>query len=131
MKPPPKQHRGAGEWLDLQRAVTEALERSQSLTEAGPLILEALARAEERARGERLLTDAEQAAETGSFELALDTGETHYSAGLRRIFATPADVELTRELLLERVHPEDRELVEKSFEGAYAARASRCTSSSG
>ena len=99
MKPPPKQHRGAGEWLDLQRAVTEALERSQSLTEAGPLILDALMRAEERARGERLLTDAEQAAETGSFELALDTGETHYSPGLRRIFATPPDVELTRELV--------------------------------
>ncbi len=122
MKPPPKQHRGAGEWLDLQRAVTEALERSQSLTEAGPLILDALMRAEERARGERLLTDAEQAAETGSFELALDTGETHYSPGLHRIFATPTDVELTRELLLERVHPEDRELVEKSFEGAYGTR---------
>ena len=122
MKPPPKHQRGAGEWLDLQRAVTDALDRSQSLTEAGPLILEALARAEERSRGERLLTEAEQAAESGSFELALDTGETHYSLGLRRIFATPADVELTRALLLERVHLEDRELVEKSFEGARRTR---------
>ncbi len=122
MKPPPKQHRGAGEWLDLQRAVTDALERSQSLTEAGPLILDALTHAEERARGGRLLSEAEQAAETGSFELALDTGEAHYSPGLRRIFATPADVELTGELFLERVHPEDRELVEKSFEGAHRTR---------
>jgi diguanylate cyclase (GGDEF)-like protein/PAS domain S-box-containing protein len=122
MKPPPKHQRGAGEWLDLQRAVTDALDRSQSLTEAGPLILDALARAEERSRGERLLTEAEQAAESGSFELALDTGETHYSLGLRRIFATPADVELTRALLLERVHLEDRELVEKSFEGARRTR---------
>ncbi len=118
MKPPPKPRRGAGEWLDLQRAVTEALERSQSLTEAGPLILEALARAEERARSERLLTEAEQAAETGSFELELDTGDGRYSAGLGRIFATTPDLELTREIVLERVHPEDRELVEKSFERA-------------
>jgi len=115
MKPPPKPRRGAGEWLDLQRAVTEALERSQSLTEAGPLILEALARAEERARSERLLTEAEQAAETGSFELELDTGDGRYSAGLGRILATTPDLELTREIVLERVHPEDRELVEKSF----------------
>jgi diguanylate cyclase (GGDEF)-like protein/PAS domain S-box-containing protein len=72
----------------------------------------------EQLRGvsERLLTEAEQAASAGSFELELGTGGTHFSAGLRRIFATPPDVELTRELLLGRVHPEDRELVEKSFE---------------
>ncbi len=118
MEPPSEQNRGDSEWLDLQRAVTDALERSESLTEAGPLILDALARAQERARSERLLTDAEQAAVSGSFELELDTGSTHYSAGLRRIFATPPDVELTRELLLERVHPEDRELVSRSFESA-------------
>ena len=118
MEPPSEQNRGDSEWLDLQRAVTDALERSESLTEAGPLILDALARAQERARSERLLTDAEQAAVSGSFELELDTGNTHYSAGLRRIFATPPDVELTRELLLERVHPEDRELVSRSFESA-------------
>lgn len=72
----------------------------------------------EQLRGvsERLLTEAEQAASAGSFELELGTGGTHFSAGLRRIFATPPDVELTRELLLARVHPGDRELVEKSFE---------------
>jgi diguanylate cyclase (GGDEF)-like protein/PAS domain S-box-containing protein len=118
MEPPSEQNRGSSEWLDLQRAVTDALERSESLTEAGPLILDALARAQDRARSERLLTEAEQAAVSGSFELELDTGNTHYSAGLRRIFATPPDVELTGELVLERVHPEDRELVEKSFESA-------------
>jgi diguanylate cyclase (GGDEF)-like protein/PAS domain S-box-containing protein len=118
MEPPSEQNRGDSEWLDLQRAVTDALERSESLTEAGPLILDALARAKERARSERLLTEAEQAAVSGSFELELDTGATHYSAGLRRLFATPPDVELTRELLLERVHPEDRELVSRSFESA-------------
>ena len=119
---PYKPHRGVSEWPELQRAVTDALERSESLTDAGPKILDALARAEERARGERLLTDAEQAAGTGSFELELGRGNTHFSAGLRRIFATPADVELTRELMLERVHPEDRELVERSFESAAGAK---------
>ena len=130
MEPPSEQNRGDSEWLDLQRAVTDALERSESLTEAGPLILDALARAQERARSERLLTDAEQAAVSGSFELELDTGNTHYSAGLRRIFATPPDVELTRELLLERVHPEDRELVVQIVRDARTARKIRCSSSS-
>ncbi|MBV8218970.1 MAG: EAL domain-containing protein [Solirubrobacterales bacterium] len=115
---PYKQHRGGSEWPELQRAVTDALERSESLTDAGPKILDALARAEERARSERLLTEAEQAAGTGSFELELGSGSTHFSAGLRRIFATPHDVEFTRELLLERVHPEDLEVVERSLESA-------------
>ena len=115
-----EQNRGASEWLDLQRAVTDALDRSESLTEAGPLILDALARAEERARSEQLLTDAEQAAETGSFDLELNTGDAHYSAGLSHIFATPPELELTHERLLERVHPEDRELFDKSFERACA-----------
>jgi len=119
---PYKQHRGVSEWPELQRAVTDALERSDSLTDAQPKILDALARAEERARSERLLTEAEQAAGTGSFELELGTGSMHFSAGLRRIFATHPDVELTRELLLERVHHEDRDLVEKSFEGAGGAK---------
>jgi len=119
---PYKQHRGVSEWPELQRAVTDALERSDSLTDAQPKILDALARAEERARSERLLTEAEQAAGTGSFELELGTGNMHFSAGLRRIFATHPDVELTRELLLERVHHEDRDLVEKSFEGAGGAK---------
>jgi diguanylate cyclase (GGDEF)-like protein/PAS domain S-box-containing protein len=118
MERPSRQDRGASEWLDLQRAVSEALGRSQSLSEARPLILDAFARAEERASSERLLTEAEHAARSGSFELDLDSDHAHYSAGLRRIFATPAELELTRRHVIARVHPEDRELFEKSFDRA-------------
>ena len=104
-------HRGASEWLELERAITDAIERSQSLGQAAPLILGALARAQERSRSEKLLTQAEQAADTGSFEFDLDTGDAHYSAGLRRILSMPEDLSLTHELFLSRVHPEDRDLV--------------------
>ena len=90
----------------------------ESLSEARPLILDALARAEARASSERLLTEAEHAARSGSFELELDSDRAHYSAGLRRIFATPAELELTRQHVIARVHPEDRELFEKSFDRA-------------
>ena len=98
--------------------MSEALGRSESLSEARPLILDALARAEARASSERLLTEAEHAARSGSFELELDSDRAHYSAGLRRIFATPAELELTRQHVIARVHPEDRELFEKSFDRA-------------
>jgi len=122
MERPSRQHRGASEWLDLQRAVSEVLGRSQSLSEARPLILDALASAEERARSERLLTEAEHAARTGSFELELDSDYAHYSAGLRRIFATPPELELSRQHVIARVHPEDRELFQKSFDRARHTR---------
>ena len=111
-------HRGASEWLELERAITDAIERSQSLGQAAPLILGALARAQERSRSEKLLTQAEQAADTGSFEFDLDTGDAHYSAGLRRILSMPEDLSLTHELFLSRVHPEDRDLVADAIERA-------------
>jgi diguanylate cyclase (GGDEF)-like protein/PAS domain S-box-containing protein len=69
------------------------------------------------ARGHELPAEAEQAAGAGSFERALSGpgAPAAYSAGFRRIFAAPADAALDGEVLLERVHPEDRELVERAL----------------
>src|ERR1700733_15380197 len=50
----------------------------------------------------------------GSFELDLTTGEARYSPGLRRILGAPDDVALSSGLVLERVHPEDREVLERA-----------------
>jgi diguanylate cyclase (GGDEF)-like protein/PAS domain S-box-containing protein len=55
----------------------------------------------------------------GTFELDLESGEARCSSGLRRILAAPAEVTLTSELLLERVHPEDREVVERALERGH------------
>jgi diguanylate cyclase (GGDEF)-like protein/PAS domain S-box-containing protein len=119
MDRPFEQHDGANEWRELRHAVTAALERSDSLAQAGPLILEALGGAELRARAredsESLLTEAEQASGAGSFELDVRSGATEYSAGLQRIFAAPADLDLTPPVLRECVHPDDRDLVEQSL----------------
>jgi len=51
-----------------------------------------------------------------SFELDLETGEICYSEGLRRILAVPEELALTRELLLERAHTEDRDVVQAALE---------------
>ena len=51
-----------------------------------------------------------------SFELDLETGEICYSEGLRRILAVPEELALTRELLLERAHTEDRDVVQVALE---------------
>jgi diguanylate cyclase (GGDEF)-like protein/PAS domain S-box-containing protein len=65
---------------------------------------------------QRAVTDAERTGDIGSFEIDPETGEARYSPGLTRILAAPAELRLTREQVLERVHPEDRGLVERSLE---------------
>jgi diguanylate cyclase (GGDEF)-like protein/PAS domain S-box-containing protein len=72
--------------------------------------------ANERPEFRRAATNPERVEGFGSFELDLTTGEARYSAGLRRILAVPAEMELTRGRFLERVHPEDREVVETALE---------------
>ncbi len=59
----------------------------------------------------------------GSFELDLTTGDAHYSEGMRSILALPQQTPLTRKLFLERVHPEDRDLVATALERAREDRA--------
>src|ERR1700760_5198010 len=63
----------------------------------------------------RVAADSLRTEGFGSFELDLPTGEARYSEGVRRILAAPADAALTRELLLERVHPEDRDVLEAAL----------------
>ncbi|HET6867006.1 MAG TPA: EAL domain-containing protein [Solirubrobacteraceae bacterium] len=73
----------------------------------------------QRGASERLdLQRAAQAEGFGSFELDLKTGDAHYSEGLRRILAVPDELALTRELFFERIHPEDREIVDRAVEAA-------------
>ncbi|MGN6869767.1 MAG: putative bifunctional diguanylate cyclase/phosphodiesterase [Solirubrobacteraceae bacterium] len=71
-----------------------------------------------RGASEPLIQRAAQAEGFGSFELDLTTGEAHYSDGLRRILGVPDELELTRELFYERIHPEDREIVDRAVEAA-------------
>jgi diguanylate cyclase (GGDEF)-like protein/PAS domain S-box-containing protein len=70
------------------------------------------------ARIEELLVEAERAAEAGSFERDLRTGEATYSVGFCRIFAAMPGSQLTDQALVERVHPQDLELIERSISQA-------------
>jgi diguanylate cyclase (GGDEF)-like protein/PAS domain S-box-containing protein len=58
----------------------------------------------------------------GSFELDLETGGAHFSAGLRRMLCVPAEHPLTPGLVLERVHPDDRDIVAAALERARRAQ---------
>jgi len=71
---------------------------------------------------ERPVENNEQSEGFGSFELDLQTGEARYSPGLRRILAAPDELALTSGLVLECVHPEDRDVVERALERAGRER---------
>src|SRR5437763_4343813 len=59
----------------------------------------------------------------GSFELDLETGAVTYSDGVRHILSAPAEVQLTSGLLLERVHREDRDVVQGALERSHRKHA--------
>lgn len=67
---------------------------------------------------------AEEASAGGSFERDLRTGQTNYSPGVCRLYGLAPDSRVTRDMLLERVHPDDHGLVARAIERATKDRRS-------
>ena len=66
-----------------------------------------------------LLEAAEQVAQTGSFEWNLESNRPRWSDNLFRIFGLePGEISPSVDFWLERVHPDDREELERSLERA-------------
>lgn len=64
-----------------------------------------------------LLEAAERIAQIGSFEWNPETPETRWTDNLFRIFGLePGEIEPNRDFWLDRVHPDDREKVDRSIE---------------
>lgn len=92
----------------VQRALREAEERME------------LRRAEEALRrSEAYLTEAQQLSKTGSFGWNVPSGEVYWSLESFRIFGYEPDIKTTVELIVERIHPEDRPAVHE-FMGAVS-----------
>jgi len=75
--------------------------------------------AEERLlRNEAYLSEAQRLSHTGSFGLSPSSGELLLSDETFRIFQYKQTIKPTVELVLKRVHPEDRELVKETIQRA-------------
>ncbi|MCZ6481943.1 MAG: PAS domain-containing protein, partial [Alphaproteobacteria bacterium] len=73
---------------------------------------------------EARLVNAQRIARLGNWERNLETGELHWSDQVYDIFAiTPEQFAGTHEAFLERVHPDDRELVEVAARRALDGKA--------
>jgi C4-dicarboxylate-specific signal transduction histidine kinase len=78
---------------------------------------------QELRRKEAFLAQAQRLTQTGSLWWNLSTGETIWSDETYRLLAYPRTVTPTVELILNRVHPEDRPFVREMVERAARDRA--------
>jgi PAS domain S-box-containing protein len=80
-------------------------------------------RAEEALRrNEAYLTEAQRLSHTGSFGWNTASGEIHWSEETYNIFELDRAVKPTLELVFERTHPDDKDLVEQTIGRAIEAR---------
>ncbi len=74
---------------------------------------------EQLAKNEKLLKDAQRIAGFGCWELDITNNKLCWSDEVYNIFEIPkTEFETTYEAFLERVHPEDRELVDKTYKNS-------------
>lgn len=70
-------------------------------------------------RSEKHLVDAQRIGHLGSWHMNLATGHIHWSDEIFRIFGMPVTAGgINYEILLDRVHPEDRPLVDTAIQNA-------------
>jgi PAS domain S-box-containing protein len=74
-------------------------------------------------RSESYLAEAQRVSHTGSFGWTLSSGRIYWSEETFRIFELDPATEPTIQLILERTHPEDRQLVQQTIDIAAQQRS--------
>jgi len=98
------------------------------LSRIAPSVRRALREAEERSdrlqaeealqRSEVYLSEAQRLSHTGSFGWRVASGEIYWSEETYRIYGLQLTIRPTLDLALERIHPEDRQLVQEVIQSA-------------
>jgi signal transduction histidine kinase len=71
---------------------------------------------------ETYLAEAQRLSHTGSFGWNLSTGEIYWSEETFRIFEVPSTTRITRDLIMQQTHPEDRLMMQERIERASRER---------
>jgi predicted ATPase/signal transduction histidine kinase len=74
-------------------------------------------------RSEAFLAQGQNISHTGSFGWSVSNGEIHWSEETHTIFEYDRTVKPTLELIFQRIHPDDRDLVQQTIDRATEARA--------
>jgi len=81
-------------------------------------------RAEEKLRrSEAYLSEAQKLSHTGSFGWSVPNGEIHWSEETYKIFQYDRALKPTLELVFQRIHPDDRDIVQQTIDRATNERA--------
>jgi PAS domain-containing protein len=75
-------------------------------------------------RSQQALAEAQRVARLGSWELDLSTNAMTWSVELRRLYGYPADASPTFDDLLQRLHPDDHDVLAGLYRSAVGARSS-------
>jgi PAS domain S-box-containing protein len=73
-------------------------------------------------RSETFLAEAQSLSHTGSFGWSVRSGEVYWSAETYNIFEHDRAAKPTLEMVLQRIHPDDRDLVHQTLDRASEAR---------
>ena len=74
-------------------------------------------------RSEAFLAEGQSVSHTGSFGWSVASGEIYWSAETYNIFEHDRAEKPTLEMILRRIHPDDRDLVQQTLDRASEARA--------
>ena len=74
-------------------------------------------------RSEAFLAEGQSISHTGSFGWSVLSGEIYWSEETYKIFEYDRAVKPTLELIFQRIHPDDRDLVQQTIDRAIQARA--------
>jgi PAS domain S-box-containing protein len=74
-------------------------------------------------RSEAFLAQGQSISHTGSFGFNLSSGEIFWSDETHNIFECDRTVKPTRELVFQRIHPDDRDFVQQTLDSTFEARA--------
>jgi PAS domain S-box-containing protein len=74
-------------------------------------------------RSEAFLAQGQNISHTGSFGWNVSSGEIHWSEETYKIFEYDRTVKPTLELIFQRIHPDDRDVVQQTIDRATEARA--------
>jgi PAS domain S-box-containing protein len=74
-------------------------------------------------RGEAFLTEGQSISHTGSFGWSVASGEIHWSAESYNIFELDRAVKPTLEMILQQIHPDDREVVQQTLDRVIETKA--------
>lgn len=96
------------QYLSIRNLITAKKENEEKLIKAQAEII----------RREQQLKDAQQVAKTGSWHFNLPDNRLDWSEETYNIFEDPVNTNITYESFLEKVHPDDRDMVNKSWMAA-------------